>query len=86
MRSFVLLVLTVSTLTACRHPIFIIGEGDVTSASGDRDCLLEDFQAEAPGCTENTVKGSYSEAYSAVPRPGWQFAAWGIYCARSEVI
>ena len=31
---------------ACSHPIEIAGEGDVSSASGTRGCLLEEFQAE----------------------------------------
>ena len=30
---------------SCSHPIVIVGDGDVMSASGERDCLLEDFLA-----------------------------------------
>jgi hypothetical protein len=40
---------------ACNHPIDIIGEGDVLSASGTRNCYLEDFKAGAESCTDNTV-------------------------------
>ncbi len=31
------------------------------SASGSRDCLLEQFQASAPNCTQNYVIGLYDE-------------------------
>lgn len=68
-------------LIACRHPIEIIGEGDVVSASGNRDCLLEDFQGGHTNCTKNRVRGKYNETYFAVPRAGSQFVAWGNYCA-----
>ncbi len=67
-------------LGACRHPLTILGEGDITSASGDRDCLLEQYQAADPACTDNSVRDDYVETYFAVPRPGWHFAAWGNYC------
>ncbi len=32
-------------IAACNHPIEIVGQGDVLSASGKRNCLLEEFQA-----------------------------------------
>ena len=32
-------------LQACSHPIEIVGEGDVTSAPGNRNCSLEDYNA-----------------------------------------
>ena len=76
------LVALACTLMACRHPLFIIGEGDIMSASGERDCLLEDFQGAQANCTENTVNGRYKETYFAVPRSGSQFVAWGNYCAK----
>ncbi len=66
---------------ACSHPIEIAGEGDVSSASGTRGCLLEEFQAEQDNCTENYVVGAYQETYYATPRPGWQFDRWSNYCA-----
>jgi hypothetical protein len=31
------------------------------------------------------VEGDYRENYAAVSREGWQFAAWGNYCARNSV-
>jgi hypothetical protein len=67
-------------LVACKHPIEIIGGGDVLSESGDRDCSLEEFQAQATVCTENTVSDDYLETYYAQARPGWQFSGWGYYC------
>ena len=65
---------------ACSHPIEIVGEGDVLSATGDRDCLLEEFHAGIEKCSKNTVLGEYMETYSAVARPGWEFEGWGNYC------
>jgi hypothetical protein len=42
-------------LLACSHPIEIVGEGDVLSASGDRNCFLEDYKAGADSCRKNMV-------------------------------
>ncbi|MCR9104195.1 MAG: hypothetical protein NXI15_02815 [Gammaproteobacteria bacterium] len=67
-------------LVACSHPLEVDGEGDILSASGSRDCLLEQFQASAPNCTQNYVIGLYDETYYAQPRPGWQFERWENYC------
>lgn len=70
--------------TGCGHPIKIIGEGDVTSASGNRDCLYEDHQAGLVNCTTNLVITDYNETYYGVPRPGWRFHRWASYCANSS--
>lgn len=69
-----------SAICACSHPIEIVGEGDVTSASGNRGCTLEQFEAGDESCSKNTVVGDYHEAYYAVPRSGWQFSKWINYC------
>ncbi len=69
-----------STVYACSHPIEIVGEGDVLSATGTRTCLLEDFQAKKENCTRNIVHGEYTETYYAEPRDGWQFDQWLNYC------
>ena len=63
-------------IAACDHPIEIIGEGDVTSASGTRDCSLEDYREGKDNCTKNTAVGTYYETYSAEPRAGWAFDSW----------
>ncbi len=63
-------------IAACDHPIKIVGQGDVRSASGERDCLLEEFQAGSDNCAKNTVVSAYKETYVAVPRSGWQFSRW----------
>lgn len=63
-------------VTACNHPIEIVGEGDVTSASGTRYCFLEDYKADKDNCTKNTVTGAYEETYYATPRDGWSFEKW----------
>ena len=61
---------------ACSHPLEIKGEGDILSASGMRDCYLEDFRAGAESCSKNLVVGEYRETYHAVPRDGWEFVSW----------
>lgn len=76
----VLLGIALVMLNACRHPIEIWGEGDILSATGDRDCLLEDFQAGLANCVENDVTGDYEETYTGVPRAGYQFRRWANYC------
>jgi type IV pilus assembly protein PilY1 len=50
------------------------------SASGDRTCLLEYFQAGDAVCSKNYAVGDYQETYYAVPRTGWQFDGWRNYC------
>ena len=65
---------------ACSHPIEIIGEGDVLSATGNRNCLLEDHRAGQTNCSENMVTGSYDETYYGMPRSGWYFHRWANYC------
>ncbi len=57
-------------LAACDHPIAINGQGDVTSASGERDCQLEDQP-----CVFRIVD-EYQEAYQPQPRNGFEFAGW----------
>ncbi len=57
-----------------------MGEGDVTSAPGNRNCSLEDYNASADVCSKNYVVGAYNETYTATPRVGWQFDHWGNYC------
>lgn len=78
--SQILLLVPLSTLYACSHPIEIVGEGDVLSATGTRSCYLEEFQAGEENCTKNIVQGAYNETYYAVPRDGWQFDHWVNYC------
>jgi hypothetical protein len=68
--AFVLLTL------ACSHPIEIVGDGDVTSASGTRNCYLEDFKAGKENCSKNMVINAYQETYYATPRAGWKFDKW----------
>lgn len=53
-----------STIYACSHPIEIVGEGDVLSPTGTRNCYREDFQAKKEHCTKNLAQGAYNETYS----------------------
>ncbi|MDX2476185.1 MAG: hypothetical protein QNL05_02345, partial [Gammaproteobacteria bacterium] len=67
-------------ICACSHPIEISGKGDVKSASGNRDCYLENFEQGKSNCKINMVTGAYQETYYAVARQGWQFDKWLNYC------
>jgi hypothetical protein len=74
-----------SLVLGCSHPIQIVGEGDVLSASGTRNCYYEDYLAGAASCSENLVVHQYDETYYAVPRDGWEFEQWLNYshCANT---
>ena len=81
MKLFVLALLSaLALLQGCSHPIEIVGDGDVLSASGERDCLLEDYAAGLENCSENVVLDDYQETYYAVARNGWTFHRWANYC------
>lgn len=67
-------------IQACSHPIEIVGEGDVRSASGDRNCSLEQYRASDTHCSKNYAIGAYQETYYPEPRTGWRFARWEPYC------
>ena len=71
-----LAIVTLACLAGCSHPLEIAGEGDIFSASGERDCSLEEYNSGAPTCSENYISGAYDEIYQALPRPGWEFAGW----------
>ena len=70
----------VSLVVACSHPLEIVGEGNIQSGTGTRDCYLEEFQAGEENCSVNLVVHDYHETYYAVPREGWHFVAWENYC------
>lgn len=59
-----------AALSACIHPVEVAGQGDVQSASGERDCSLETSPCEFP------IVEEYNETYTAVPRPGYSFSHW----------
>ena len=82
-RYFFIIVATI-TITACSHPIEIVGEGDVLSSTSDRDCLLEEFLSSNDNCAKNYVIGAYDETYHAVPRSGWKFTQWNNYCEEAN--
>ena len=65
-----------SLVYGCSHPIEIVGEGDVLSATGTRNCYYEDFLAGAESCSKNLVVRAYDETYYAVARDGWEFEQW----------
>lgn len=60
----------VSLIAGCSHPLEIVGEGDIVSSDGSRDCSLEQQPC------ENYVVGEYDVTYTGQPRPGSSFVAW----------
>lgn len=83
MRSTLLLLGLLTLVTGCSHPIDIVGDGDVLSATGTRNCLLEEESAGLDNCSKNYVVNDYQETYYAVPRSGWKFHRWANYCLDS---
>ncbi len=80
LRKYPLLILLAS-VTSCTHPIDIVGGGDVMSASGEHDCLLEELPCKAVAVDE------YIETYMPMARNGYRFVGWdncpdqqGEYC------
>ena len=69
-KSRLIIILTVVALSGCRHPLEIVGEGDIRSSSGTRDCTLEQQPC------ANLISGDYKVTYTAVPREGWRFVRW----------
>lgn len=69
-------------LQACKHPLVIVGEGDIVDANNSgRGCSLEQFRAQDKACIENDVSGDYFVNYKAEPRPGWRFVRWDGPCS-----
>jgi hypothetical protein len=80
---FSLLVLVVSgLLSACKLDVMVSSGGDVTSASGTRNC------AGGNVCEFNVTDYTFNESFTAVARPGYAFSNWsageGFLCANSR--
>jgi YD repeat-containing protein len=72
-------------LQACKHPLAIVGEGDIIDVSNSgHGCSLEQFQARDIACTGNEVTGDYVVNYKAEPRPGWRFVRWDGPCSQQS--
>jgi len=82
-RFLLTLLATVVVAAACSQPIEIVGEGDVSSATGTRDCTLADYNAGSANCTENLIVGEYDETYTGEAAPGWHFHRWVNYCTQA---
>ncbi|MEM9257184.1 MAG: sulfatase-like hydrolase/transferase [Pseudomonadota bacterium] len=65
-----LTLLCAGILSACYHPLQIVGQGDIVSSNGQHDCTWEEQYC------DNLVEGDYTVTYTAVPRPGWTFVRW----------
>ncbi|MEJ6540103.1 MAG: hypothetical protein QNL94_06905 [Halioglobus sp.] len=57
-------------LTACSHPLEIVGNGRIISSTGKNNCLWE-----ARSCA-NYITGDYDVTYTALPEEGWVFSGW----------
>lgn len=67
----------VTVLAACKHPLRIVGEGNIEDLNNSGfGCTLEQFRADDPACTENESTGDYIVNYQGVPRAGWRFVRW----------
>ena len=87
LRKFLCLTTCSFMLSACWHPLEPVGNGDIISSSGTRNCSLEDYQAYSTACDQNEVlgvDGDYAETYTAIPRAGWYFERWENYCVNEE--
>ncbi|MFT5482617.1 MAG: hypothetical protein ACI9GW_001268, partial [Halieaceae bacterium] len=73
-------------LQACKHPLSIIGEGDIVDLNqSGYGCTLEQSLDQSPegnaACLGNEVIAEdYSVNYTAVPRAGWRFVRWDGAC------
>jgi endoglucanase Acf2 len=64
-------------LIACKHPLVIVGEGDIVDRNGGPyGCTLEQFNASDSACTGFDFTEDYVVNYEAIPRDGWQFVRW----------
>ncbi len=68
-RILILAVLAVF-LVGCDHSLQIQGQGDIVSATGGRNCSLEQQPCSF------AIVGDYVETYTARPRVGWRFSSW----------
>jgi hypothetical protein len=75
------LLILLALIASCTHPLEIVGNGDIMSASGDHDCLLEQQPCEA------VAVNKYVETYMPLARNGYRFVGWenclvqeGEYC------
>jgi hypothetical protein len=81
-----LLALVLLLLGACRHPLAIVGQGDIVDRNGSSyGCTLEQFQAQDVACTGFDFTEDYIVNYEAVPRPGWRFVGWEGPCKKESV-
>jgi hypothetical protein len=72
-------------LQACKHPLAIVGEGDIVDLNGTGyGCTYEQFAAGGSAC-DLDVQGDYLVNYQAVPRPGWKFVRWEGPCGHMSV-
>jgi CubicO group peptidase (beta-lactamase class C family) len=72
-------------LQACKHPLAIVGEGDIIDVNNsDYGCTLEQSQAGDAACTDNEVTGDYHVNFRAEPRLGWRFVQWEGPCAQTS--
>jgi hypothetical protein len=78
--------LLVLLLAACKHPLVIVGEGDIVDRNGSAyGCTLEQFNAADVVCTGFDFTEDYIVEYEAIARPGWQFVRWEGPCKPDSV-
>jgi hypothetical protein len=81
-----LLLFCLLAVQACRHPLVIIGEGDIVDLNGSSyGCTLEQFNAGDIACTGFDFTEDYIIKYEGVPRPGWRFVRWDGPCKSDSI-
>lgn len=78
---WIALILAGVVLSGCKLAVLVSSGGDVTSLSGTRDCAGPNF------CEFDIDSSGFSETFTAVPRPGFEFVKWnsggGFLCEES---
>ena len=79
-RTLVLVALA-SMASGCKLAVLVGAGGEVVSLSGTRDCAGPDF------CEFDITDSSFSDSFTAMPRPGYTFVKWqdgsGFFCGNS---
>ncbi len=73
-------------LAACKHPLAVVGQGDIVDANGSAyGCTYEQYQAGSPACLDNEIAGDYYVNYYPRPHEGWEFVRWEAFCSDRSV-
>jgi hypothetical protein len=87
MYKIVTVLLTAGLVQACKHPLIIVGNGDIVDLNqSGYGCTLEQFEAQDKACIENRVVGDYDVNYTGIARAGSSLVRWQGACAKDSVV